>query len=66
MNFCFNFTEQEINDAENIIILLEDKIRFLEQKIFINNVNDILLTKSQNKIKRMKISICCIKYYYSI
>ena len=51
MNFCFNFTEEEINDAENIIILLEDKIRFLEQKIFINNVNDILLTKSLNKIK---------------
>ncbi len=70
MNYyqSYYFTETEIEEVNNNLIIIQDKIKQLDSKL--NNKN-IDLTKIEydrisKSIKRLNMSKNCIKYYYNI
>ena len=70
MNYyqAYYFTEEEIEEANNNLIIISDKIKQLDNKL--NNSNKTLSTIETDRIiksiKRLNMSKNCIKYYYNI
>lgn len=62
----WSISEEELNDAKNVINKIDEKIAQIE-----NLVRDIAIDCGQGdierkKLKRLNISKKCIKYYYSL
>ena len=70
MNYyqAYYFTEEQIEEANNNLIIISDKIKQLDTKL--NDKNKSLSTIEMDRIlksiKRLNMSKDCIKYYYNI
>ena len=70
MNYyqAYYFTEEQIEEANNNLIIISDKIKQLDNKL--NDKNKSLSTIEMDRIlksiKRLNMSKDCIKYYYNI
>lgn len=70
MNYyqMYYFSEIEIEEANNNLIIISDKIKQLDNKL--NDSNKTLSTIETDRIiksiKRLNMSKNCIKYYYNI
>ena len=70
MNYyqSYYFTEEQIEEANNNLIIISDKIKQLDNKL--NDKNKSLSTIEMDRIlksiKRLNMSKDCIKYYYNI
>ena len=70
MNYyqVYYFTEEQIEEANNNLIIISDKIKQLDTKL--NDKNKSLSTIEMDRIlksiKRLNMSKDCIKYYYNI
>ena len=70
MNYyqVYYFTEEQIEEANNNLIIISDKIKQLDNKL--NDKNKSLSTIEMDRIlksiKRLSMSKDCIKYYYNI
>jgi septal ring factor EnvC (AmiA/AmiB activator) len=70
MNYyqSYYFTETEIEEVNNNLIVISDKIKQLDNKL--NDKNKSLSTIESDRItksiKRLNMSKNCIKYYYNI
>tara|TARA_R110002124_G_scaffold51153_4_gene147968 strand:- start:1020 stop:1232 length:213 start_codon:yes stop_codon:yes gene_type:complete len=70
MNYyqAYYFTEEQIEEANNNLIIISDKIKQLDNKL--NDKNKSLSTIEMDRIlksiKRLSMSKDCIKYYYNI
>jgi flagellar motility protein MotE (MotC chaperone) len=64
----YYFTETEIEEVNNNLIVISDKIKQLDNKL--NDKNKSLSTIETDRIlksiKRLNMSKNCIKYYYNI
>jgi len=70
MNYyqTYYFTEEEIEQVNNNLIIIQDKIKQLDSKLndkskSLSNIEVNRITKS---INRLNMSKNCIKYYYNI
>ncbi len=70
MNYyqSYYFTEEEIEQVNNNLIIIQDKIKQLDSKLndkskSLSNIEVNRITKS---INRLNMSKNCIKYYYNI
>tara|TARA_R110002072_G_scaffold210055_1_gene367647 strand:+ start:229 stop:441 length:213 start_codon:yes stop_codon:yes gene_type:complete len=70
MNYyqAYYFTEEQIEEANNNLIIISDKIKQLDNKL--NDKNKSLSTIEMDRIlksiRRLNMSKDCIKYYYNI
>jgi len=70
MNYyqAYYFTEEEIEEANNNLIIISDKIKQLDNKL--NNKNKSLSTIETDRIlksiKRLSMSKMCIKHYFNL
>ena len=70
MNYyqAYYFTEEEIEEANNNLIIISDKIKQLDNKL--NDKNKSLSTIETDRIlksiKRLSMSKMCIKYYFNL
>ena len=69
MNYyqSYYFTETEIEEVNNNLIIISDKIKQLDNKL--NNSKSLSTIESDRiikSIKRLNMSKNCIKYYYNI
>ncbi len=70
MNYyqAYYFTEEQIEEANNNLIIISDKIKQLDTKL--NDKNKSLSTIEMDRIlksiRRLNMSKDCIKYYYNI
>ena len=64
----YYFTEKEIEEVNNNLVVISDKIKQLDNKL--NDKNKSLSTIETDRIlksiKRLNMSKNCIKYYYNI
>ena len=64
----YYFTETEIEEVNNNLVVISDKIKQLDNKL--NDKNKSLSTIETDRIlksiKRLSMSKNCIKYYYNI
>ena len=64
----YYFTETEIEEVNNNLVVISDKIKQLDNKL--NDKNESLSTIETDRIlksiKRLNMSKNCIKYYYNI
>jgi septal ring factor EnvC (AmiA/AmiB activator) len=64
----YYFTETEIEEVNNNLVVISDKIKQLDNKL--NDKNKSLSTIETDRIlksiKRLNMSKNCIKYYYNI
>ncbi len=54
------FNQEEYNEAENLVGFLTDRIAEIKGKIKLTD------TEKKTKIKRIQLSIQCIKYCYNM
>ena len=70
MNYyqAYYFTEEEIEEANNNLIIISDKIKQLDNKL--NDKNKSLSTIETDRIlksiKRLSMSKMCIKHYFNL
>lgn len=62
----YYFTEEEIEEANNNLIIISDKIKQLDNKLNNNKSLSVIETdRILKSIKRLSMSKNCIKYYYN-
>ena len=62
----YYFTEEEIEEANNNLIIISYKIKQLDNKLNKNKSLSIIETdRILKSIKRLSMSKNCIKYYYN-
>lgn len=69
MNYyqSYYFTEEEIEEVNNNLIIISDKIKQLDNKLNNNkSLSTIEMNRILKSIKRLNMSKNCIKYYYNI
>ena len=66
MEWWYAVSQKELDEAKNSLKFLEETIEKIEGIIIHNNLKDDVLEKERKKIKRLSMSMKCIKYYYSI
>tara|TARA_R110000868_G_scaffold74594_5_gene215599 strand:- start:162 stop:374 length:213 start_codon:yes stop_codon:yes gene_type:complete len=70
MNYyqAYYFTEEQIEEANNNLIIISDKIKQLDNKLNDKNksLSTIEIDRILKSIKRLSMSKDCIKYYYNI
>ena len=70
MNYyqMYYFTEQEIEEANNNLIIISDKIKQLDNKLNDKNksLSNIETDRILKSIKRLNMSKMCIKYYFNL
>ncbi len=70
MNYyqAYYFTEEQIEEANNNLIIISDKIKQLDNKL--NDKNKSLSTIETDRIlksiKRLSMSKMCIKHYFNL
>lgn len=60
----YYFSVDQIENAKVNIFYLEDKIKNLKEKL--SDVDVIQKEKINSHLKRLEMSLMCIKYYYKI
>ena len=70
MNYyqSYYFTEVEIEEANNNLIIIQDKIKQLDSKLNdkSKSLSHIEIDRITKSINRLNMSKNCIKYYYNI
>jgi len=70
MNYyqAYYFTETEIEEANNNLIIISDKIKQLDKKLNDKNksLSHIETDRITKSIKRLNMSKMCIKYYFNL
>jgi flagellar motility protein MotE (MotC chaperone) len=70
MNYyqAYYFTEEEIEEANNNLIIISDKIKQLDKKLNDKNksLSHIETDRILKSIKRLTMSKMCIKYYFNL
>tara|TARA_R110002074_G_scaffold167690_1_gene328941 strand:- start:854 stop:1066 length:213 start_codon:yes stop_codon:yes gene_type:complete len=70
MNYyqAYYFTEEQIEEANNNLIIISDKIKQLDNKLNDKNksLSTIEIDRILKSIRRLNMSKDCIKYYYNI
>ena len=65
----YYFTEEEIENVNNNLIIISNKIKQFDDKLNDTKnkpLSPIEITKILNNISRLKMSKTCIKYYYGL
>ena len=70
MNYyqSYYFTEEEIEQVNNNLIIIQDKIKQLDSKLndTSKSLSHIEIDRITKSINRLNMSKNCIKYYYNI
>ena len=70
MNYyqAYYFTEVEIEEANNNLIIIQDKIKQFDKKLndTSKSLSHIEVDRITKSINRLNMSKNCIKYYYNI
>lgn len=70
MNYyqSYYFTEEEIEQVNNNLIIIQDKIKQLDSKLNdkSKSLSHIEIDRITKSINRLNMSKNCIKYYYNI
>jgi hypothetical protein len=70
MNYyqSYYFTEVEIEEANNNLIIIQDKIKQFDKKLndTSKSLSHIEVDRITKSINRLNMSKNCIKYYYNI